>query len=692
MDTGMITSLCMVNDIGINKAGLIRIADLVNGRLVPFEAEPGNKIFENRDRIYRKSGPDRDGFVGIWEWNAVDNTNNIGNDYVDKSIYMSDLDPIQVVKVPNTDGPDDIISSVAKGVELNHIDHDIIFVENTLSIGVFCRKDTLEKIGKTVRVKQDQVSFPVVYISQRRDIIPISVYPGGYYYAFLSPKETGEYVYAMDPVETMKSLILQEFTRKKFQAVTGGTIKDFKQFKEIVESIGDNTSILTRIQESYHCSLENAQKYVKEFQERADELINEDDVTDSMLQGIVANSGVLAEKARADIEQRWEQDHREIVKKKEAELLNITQQLEAASDQLSKIEEKEHSTQSHIDAMEKELKDREALGDSVLKYVHEKLELAKEDVARFLAERIVYSETNLDGNTCQIVSRSSSSSDTYGQEISENLKRESCLQLPSSDGIDLLEEAVDIIDLFSLIEENLSIAGVSNDRIYLAAYLTAAYQERMSVLLVGPGGEAIVNAFSAAITGKSPLVLDCSGSINTTDIQRVREGSEDIILVRNVFDSEWKNAVINMIDSTRKMFFCVYPFSEDLFMEPRSLYSYVVPMFTETYYGKPSNERFIGSDSTVLLAKEEFVEWKHPYRKLLKKMKLNQYAINRIGRLLSWFLKYADNAEEDIFYRYCLFSYAVVTDSRDAFLEDVEGNMIISRRWKDYFTEYFEGD
>ena len=128
MDTGMITSLCMVNDIGVNKAGLIRIADLINGRLVPFEAEPGNKIFENRDRIYRKSGPDRDGFVGIWEWNAIDNTNNIGNDYVDKSIYMPDLDPIQIVKVANTDGPDDIISIVAQGIELNHIDHDIIFV------------------------------------------------------------------------------------------------------------------------------------------------------------------------------------------------------------------------------------------------------------------------------------------------------------------------------------------------------------------------------------------------------------------------------------------------------------------------------------------------------------------------------------------------------------------------------------
>ena len=692
VETGIITSLCMVNDIGINKAGLIRIADLIDGRLIPFEAKPGIKIFENRDRIFRKSGPDDEGFVGIWEWSAVDNTNNIGSDYVDRSIYMPNLDPIRIVKVYNAESPDDVIRNLVHGIELSNIEHDIIFVNNALSRGVFCRKDALEKSGNIVKIKRDQFSLPVVSLSPRKDIISIPVYPGGDYYAFLSIRKTDEYVYAMDPISTVKSLILQEFTRKKFQAMTGGSIKEFKQFKEIVDSIGNNESILSRIMDVYHCSVPTAMYYVNEFQERANELINEDDVTDSMLQGIVANSSVLIEKAKNDIKQKWEQEHKEVVEEKKAELLSLVQQVESAKNRLAQTVEEEQNIQNHIAEIENELKKRRALGDDALRYVHEKLELAKEDVAKFLAERISFSGTYTERSVGQKEQSSDEKISAPCNVQDENVKRINSLNLPSNHLIDHVEKASDLMDLLSLIGDNLEIAGVNSEVLNLAAYLVSAYQERFSILLVGPGGEAIVQAFSAGVTGKTPLILDCVGPVSTEAIQSIREGDEDIILVRNIFDSEWKNAVINMIDSTGKMFFCVYPFSEDLFMEPRSLYSYVAPLFTETYFGKSSNESFFGNDNREILNKEEFSEWKNPYRNLLNKMRLSKYAIDRIGRLLSWFWKFSNNAGENFDYLYCLFPYAVVTDSGDILLKDINENSALSLRWKDYYTEYFKRD
>ena len=679
----------MVNDIGINKAGLIRIADLINGKLVAFVPEPGEKLFENRDRIFRKTGPEKEGFVGIWEWTAIDNTNSPGMDYVDKSIYNPNLDPIQVITLGTAISPKEIVSLLKQGVNMTGIDHDVIFVDETFSKGVYCKKATLELVGNVARIKKDQISFPVVRIS-KKDVIKIHIYPGGSYYSYLSPRETEEYVYALDPVVGIKTIILQEFTKKKFQATTGGSIKEFKQFKEIVDSIGSNDSVVTKIMETYQCDSEAAKRYIVEFQKRANDLIEDSDVSSSMLDGIVANSRILAEKARAEIEKKWEEEHQKEIKEKEAELLDIEKQVEAAKEVLAQTQGMEREAQAHLIELANEADRQKAVGDQAVKYVHEMLDSAKSDVARFIAERIMYSENSFRGEPEDEHDLSGIRTDLEAGAIKREIALESCLTDPTEAGIEGAKKPRDITELLYLIEDNLDIAGVATNTQELAAYLLAAYRERLSILIAGPGSEAIVYAFSASVTGRSPLILDCAGPVNASDIQRIRSYEDGIILVRGAFNPEWKSSVINLIDSTEKMFFCIYPFTEDLFMEPKSLYSYMLPLFTESFIGIKRDECYFGNDSRDVVPVEEISVEKKLYRKLVKRMRMGNYTIDRIERLFSRFRSILGETNTDVEYLYCLFPYAVVTESAEQLMEDVKENKALSKKWKDYFSDYFE--
>ena len=691
VETDLITSLCMVNDIGINKAGLIRVADLINGKLVVFEPEPGDKLFENRDRIFRKSGPEKEGFVGIWEWTAIENTNSPGMDYVDKSIYKPDLDPIQIIRIEAANSPEEMVPFLQQGVNMPSVDHDVIFANSTFSKGIYCKKEALEIVESKVKVKKDQISFPVVRIS-KKDVITIHIYPGGAYYSYLTPREVDEYVYTMDPVAGIKTFILQEFTKKKFQATTGGSIKEFKQFKEIVDSIGSNESIVTKIKEIYRCDSQTAKEYIEEFQKRADELIDENDVSESMLEGIVANSRQLAEKARASIEKRWEEEHQKVIKEKEAELRAIEKQVEDARVLLAQTQKMEQDAQEKIKELTSEAERQKALGDQALQYVHEKINSARNDVAKFIAERIMYSENSFQGKLDDKHNLSESEEEIGAVEEKESIARESCLIDPSEKGIEAVEKPVNIKDLLFLIEDNLDIAGVDTNTPELAAYLLAAYLERCSLLVAGPGSEAIVYAFSASIIGKKPLILDCGGPVNKYDIQRIRNYEDDIILVRGVFNSEWKNSVINLIDSTDKMIFCVYPFTEDLFMEPRSLYSYMFPLFTEPFIGRKGNEHYYGNDNRKVVPEKEIQVEKNLYRKLLKRMRMGNYVVDRMERLFSWFRNLLGETKIDLEYLYCLFPYAVVTESAEPLMEDIRENKELSKKWKEYFSDFFEED
>lgn len=698
METGTITSLCIIDDTTTNRPGLVRIADLIDGKLVPFKPDPNSRIFNKRDRIYQQSGPREIGFVGIWDWRAVENTSKIGFDYIDKCVYQPDLDPIQVVEVENADSPEELIKILKKGVQVNSCEHRTIFICSSTLIGIYCDRKELEFSNGIIKLSKDRTAFPLVEI-QSNDVIRIPIYPGGQYYRYLSIKETDEYVYALSPLETVKNLILQEFTRKQFQAETGGTIKDFKNFKNIVNSIGNNDQIIRKVSEIYHCSTDQAIQYIKKFQKEADEYIRESDVTDSMLEGIVANSRVLTERILPEIEEKWERENQKKVSEKNKELQELDRQLEEARKALSQARDKEKDILQQIREQEEQLRKKEELGDLSLKYVQDRISKAKEETAKFLSELVIGSGGQLPALD-MTPSMDKTESGDRGKEDSAQASldelhvfhQESCITLPSDTGIEKEEPAQSLEDLRYLLEDNLAEAGVTSNEEEFADYLLSAYSCDASILLAGPSSESIARAFSAAITGRNPLILDCAGPVNKADVQTIRESEVKVVLVRNLFGDQWKSLVLNLIDCTDKMFFCIYPFTEDLFMEPRSLYSYMLPVFTEAFVEKRTDPIFRGADHTGIDVSLSADSWKNPYRKTLKAFQLGRYTEQKVTGILYRYAKMQEDFSADAVFLFFLFPLAVVTESFSAFREALDESTTLSGKWKEYFLNFIRED
>lgn len=77
-------------------------------------------------------------------------------------------------------------------------------------------------------------------------------------------------------------------------------------------------------------------------------------------------------------------------------------------------------------------------------------------------------------------------------------------------------------------------AGVSEDYLRsLAAYMYAAYLNKSCLLLIGPNGSAIVDAFSRAVFGRRAGCLRCTERYNAASLEEYLH-SEDVVV--NIVD------------------------------------------------------------------------------------------------------------------------------------------------------------
>ena len=84
---------------------------------------PRNKdpppYFTNRDKIFYKDGPSKDGFYGIWTWSAVPNENDPSKDYI-LSRYTAEIDAIEIVAITQATSLDGLINNQIVQDNLHH--------------------------------------------------------------------------------------------------------------------------------------------------------------------------------------------------------------------------------------------------------------------------------------------------------------------------------------------------------------------------------------------------------------------------------------------------------------------------------------------------------------------------------------------------------------------------------------------
>ena len=649
-----ILSLCVVGSRGHGTCNLFRLADLEGDQLKARFTEAGKPITPGvRRAIYQTNGPDQCGAYGIWRWHFIENGLYRGGFM--KSAHQPQMKVIRIFHIKEAAGPENVVRSLKAGVPAEMGEGDAIFATADFRAGVFLPEEYMIRNQGIVRVREKVFSLPVVTLKPD-DLICFQQNISLCFYAYLTVRNLAGEVMVYDMNQIILSLVLGALTRKKFREETGGSNSDFKAFKENLSRVATPTRIES-IQETAGCRAEEAEKYLEAFMDRVDDFITQDTLSEKYLGGIISRSSQTMEVLEKRAEQNFMKNMGEEIRNQQRSLSLVQNRSREAQDSLKAVEMEIAERKQKLAQVKEEQKNQIALGIQVRERVRAEIEKARADAAGFAASGV------------------------WHTVLGSCLETYACLIPAGAEGIRMVSRAPSIEDLCALLSDNLRTAGVNEGRVLgLSCYLLASVIENVPLLLVGPSGEKIACAASAALTGFSPLIVDCAGEIARGVTSRIEEAQEKVVLVRNPFETGWTAPLTALMDRVDKMFFLVYPFTEDLAVEPKSLYAYVLPLFTEALDMREGKGAFSGCDHSALILKErnqkaDRDDGTFHVRSLMRQMRLPSGARLKICRVLSRFrslyarLTRKDPDSEEMLL--CLLPIAEAVEAMDV-LQDVQ--------------------
>lgn len=246
----------------------------------------------------------------------------------------------------------------------------------------------------------------------------------------------------------------------------------------------------------------------------------------------------------------------------EKEIEARTKELKILNDEIqSQIQYKENLNQDK-EKLIKEIDSYKQIGDEVKIKVKEQIEEAKSNAAEFISKMMFLPQNN----TASTANRSYSKSPLkLGIKIEDENPRQ----------VSNYKQAL------QLIGENLANIGANKElAIHFATLLYSAFLKNTPLILAGPGGSHIANAFSAVIYGKTADIIDCSIPYENFNEDELKNAS--VVIVKNPFSSPWIDKLPELASNHADNFFIlVTPFTEDLQIEPKSLFNYFLPVFTD---------------------------------------------------------------------------------------------------------------
>lgn len=622
------TSLCSVWTDSYDKIWLSRLADLKNGKLdFPIIDEDLPKVFGNRDRLYYTNGPSRDGTVGIWKWSASPRDSDATKDFI-TSDFQYGLHPTRFVQVKHISTLEQLSKSLLDGIAVHKYECDTFFAyENATGVyeGVFCEAKELVFDDK-IYLKKDVCSLPI-YRFDQGDIITIKNSMRFIKAVPLPPVTERLSVGSLN--ENIKTILIERMTWPLYKDCIGRTKAEWRNCKALFERVCEE-SLYESIADKMGCTLAEATELINNFIERTNYLLEKGDIDSDVLARIAMNHDGLRTQCEAAVEEHWKTAHAKalaeaqkeleqkkqaaenIVNKYKAQYEKIKADKKNAEESYQKILTETAEAQAKLDQLLKEIEEYETLGANTVQAIRDKIGLAQQDMAGFIAELSAFMPQ-------QSVQGGSINRWTF-------TPGEVCHSM------DNLEGCSSWTDTFELLCDNLQLAGIGSQwTTMLSSFLYSSYLNRMPLLLAGPNANAIADALSMTICGQKIDLLKCCGEQDPEAISGFVES--DMVAVQNPFHPDWVSSISH---SNNGFALWLHPFTEDLQIEPRSLYHYAYPVFTECFVDQlPSVENMDAGQKTV-----EYDEFKPDpkYRAKMgpvKKLGLSRLMLNRLEKILA---------------------------------------------------------
>ena len=678
-------SLCYFNG---NDSGWswTRVADIKNGELTTFLYNPDEPYFyENRNFLIDKTGKvHTKGDLAVFAWSDSPNASGSDKPFNDAT-ELKDF-PIHVFKL-SAKNTLQVIDNLRNGVSCGSTSHDVmyIFCESDEGLqGVLCPAQRMEERNQQYFLK-DSVSKLPYYLLKSSDILSISDLKnpfGNEKYVFLKALVPGTPISYLPTRETsaiIKDVILKNrfLTWNSFRNFTSNaegshkyTQKELRVFKECLAQVQCKT-VQEELAAELGCTVSEATTYIENFIENANSYLEGDEVDTQLLSRLVMANDELREKYTALVEEKWKTDASEKINIAAQKVEKLENQCKKEANTLKSLNSDIEDRRDKLRELQDEVAQNKILARESYSMVQEKIATAKHDVSSFLADMACYFP-----NSTVIANSSASTSGDY------------------VNGAALESDKVETFDSWeSLVDElrsNLGCVGVAQEyERSLAAFLYATHHVRMPLLLAGYIGEEIGQALSVSVFGKYADILTCSGNGNLSMIHDAFSG-EGILLIRNPFCGDWLNALLQETKASHKHIIFCHPYTEDLTIEPQSLFNYMLPVFTDQITDSaPNMEDMIGAR-----LKQGEDDFEPAFGRIVSNNVFSELGISKIlqNKMQSLFASTQSITkvkEDSLIYRCILTSYAASAEKGEQLCRAIKGRTDLSQDIKKFIFRYF---
>lgn len=658
---------------------LNRIADVEDGKLVPpRKSERPTKYFENRDQLYWSDGPSESGDIGIWSWNAVPRWGEPNRDYI-TSHYISDYSPIRIIVVPGTKTVEYIIEQLINGIPAKPYICDTLFCFERqwgTFCGVLCKIEDLIFSEKCIKLKDDVHSLPQ-YLFSAEDIYNWA----DKHLRFLENLYIGEpncYVSVGGVDDVIRSIILNRITWRTYRETMNGTKKEWNNCKLLLERICTE-SIHEEVAREVACSLEQAKQAVTDFCSHANDLIDQGDLDSEILSQIVMCHDGLRSQCEGIAAEQWKREHQAEIELAQAQLQEVASKKSQIEREARDFQSQILSAQSQLEKLKTDIARYEALGNDTLQAVRMKISDAQSDMAGFIAELSMFLPQSA------VIAPTESALCSYMTGISALEKDEPEICENWKEEFELLQGNLSFMAYDS--EENRDLIKL------LSAFLYAAYIEHTPLLMAGPFANEFADALSLSATGRSAGVLKLDGQCNLEECIRQLEATDDtVIVIQNMFCKNWDSTLPQALMRLKKFIIWTHPYVEDLLIEPKGLYNYALPVFTECFVETRPTEQFVPGIRSENFRQYQLQKSSSNGSKLLQHIGLSKLTANQLQMILSNASNMIERTNKDMEFLFAILPFAVLTGQKESFRESLNAEKNISGVVKEEIKRYLGED
>lgn len=625
VDSDEIVSLCEVISDYNGQKWLIRHADLShNGRYYSFyKSEDVPPYFTNRDKIFGKDGPSDAGYYGIWTWSAIPNEKDPSKDYV-LSRYNMNLDTIEVIVVSDASNIDDLIKLLKKGTEYQLHSRKVMFTFCTSKghyTGVLCKRKELKMINGMTTFAEDCIEIPV-YEFTDDDILRLD--NGFSFYKNAFAGFPSKLYHLKSPLDIVRDIVLSSISWKTYKT-RNVTRTECSTFKDFLGGIPVD-DITCKIQTACRCSKPAATNLLDEFIKAVWRYVDGDSLEDVIILSAISANTELQEKTKALIRTDWEAENKSLLAEAQEKLDSREAELRSVVASLNEARETFHKIQSEEKRLTGIIAEKEKLAEDVEKAVAEKIQRAQKNAADFIANMAFV------GGPQMIAAGTGASA---AVEVPPKPVIIPYHTFSAFENLNDLEAHHSWADVINTAAFELREAGVAEKyRNGLAAFLCAAYIKKQPILLVGPNAINIVQAFSAAVTGHKYGMLCCDGCYNKQVITEIGTDGEDIVIINNLLTSGWMNRLPEIISQNNIFYVATHPYAEDIQVEPKSLYRFMLPLFSEFFVDKRATGKYYGGYFADDFKPYSASKGVHNGLRVLSKFTLSPIVRSQINRLV----------------------------------------------------------